>query len=322
MFGLQTSMETAASRPAARGAETHDPLTGLPDAALFRRIYSQVAMQALRTGAPLSVSLISLDTPWLLGRRGGAGLVDHATASAARRLASTFRTSDVFARWSEDHFVVLFPGTDVGGAIRAVEKAMIAFHAQPLLDPEWQPLDIGFSAAVVPAESVAPLSETLEEAARLLSRSGGGFPDRIHWARGEMAPLARRVLLVTGDATLAQAAEQVFTDPGDSLVRTDDMVDAVATVERLLPRMVVLDVADAPEPGMSALSTMRQTSAAAGIPIVVIGANQAHLARSLSLGADDFILRPVDVGELHARTARLFRKRARLNWTFSTPISR
>jgi diguanylate cyclase (GGDEF)-like protein len=315
MFGLQTSMERGAGQAVANG-ETRDQLTGLPDAALFRRIYSQFAMQALRTGAPLSAALISLDTPWLLARRGGAGLVDHATVAAARRLAATFRTSDVFARWSEDEFVVLFPGTDVGGAVRAVEKAMIAFHAQPLVDPEWQPLDVGFSAAVVPAGSAAPLTEALADAARLLGRSRDGAADRIHWPRGEVAPLARRVLLVTADGDLAHAAEQVFTEPGDSLVRTADLADVVPTVERLLPRMVVLDVADAPETGLSVLSLLRRTSAAAGIPIVVIGASQAQLARSLSLGADDFVLRPVGVGELHARTGRLFRVRARLAQSF------
>jgi len=317
MFGLQTSVETVTRQAAADGSGAVDRLTGLPDAAALRRVYSHLAMQALRTGAPLSVALLALDTPRLLARRGGAALIEHATATAARRLSSTFRASDVFARWSDDQFVGLFPGTDVGGAVRAVEKAMISFHGQPILDPDWEALDLGFSAAVVPAELAAPFSESLQQASRLLARSADGGPDRIYWPLGELAPLARRVLLVGGDEEISAAVASVFSEPGDAFVGTPRLEDAIGAVERILPRMLVLDLSGAPERGFAVLAMLRRISVAAGIPIVVIGSDENQLARSFALGADDFLPRPVRVEELHARTGRLLRRRARLSSPFS-----
>jgi diguanylate cyclase (GGDEF)-like protein len=314
MLGLQTVAELPGGPPPLRHADEgnmRDALTGLPDARFLRRAFSSAVMWALRTGQSLSLALLRLESLRVLARLGGAALVDHAVIAAAQRLSPSFRASDVLTRWSEREFVVLFPHTTVGGAVRATEKAMWAFHSEPFVDPDHRPFEVEWSASVVAVEPAAPFMEAIGAAERLLDQAGVEGASLIHWPHGRLAPFSRRVAVVSTDPVCCRLAETLIVQPDDEFVHIADFEAAVDTIERALPKLVVLDLGMHPERGLQLLHQLRQTSAASGIPVVVAAGERTFLPRAFELGADDYLVQPLGECEFRARAERLLRRPVR-----------
>src|SRR5215207_1521893 len=57
---------------------------------------------------------------------------DQVLADVARRLAGAVRGGDELARWGNDEFVAILPGTDKPGALRAAERLRAAVAAAPV----------------------------------------------------------------------------------------------------------------------------------------------------------------------------------------------
>jgi diguanylate cyclase (GGDEF)-like protein len=322
MLGLQTVAEHAGGPPALRTADEtdmRDALTGLPDARYLRRAFSAAVMWALRTNEALSFALLRLDGLALLGGVGGATLVDHVVIAAAHRLRSSFRASDVLARWSEHEFIVLFPQTTTGGAVRAAEKAMWAFHSEPFFDLDQNPFEVNWSASIVPIEPAAPFMEAVGTAERLLDEAEPGGGAMIHWPDGRLAPFSRRIAVVSTDPACCRLAKSLAGQPGDEFVAVAEPSEAVELIERALPKLVVLDLEPDPECALEVLHQLRQTSAASGMPVVVTASDAGLLPRVFDLGADEFLLRPLRADEFRARAERLLRRRARLSLGSAAP---
>jgi diguanylate cyclase (GGDEF)-like protein len=99
----------------------HDPLTGLPNRALFMDRLSHALQHLSRRGSAAAVLLLDLDRFKLINDSLGHAAGDDLLAAAAPRLKQMLRASDTIARFGADEFGILLE--DIAGEQDAVEMA-------------------------------------------------------------------------------------------------------------------------------------------------------------------------------------------------------
>lgn len=105
-----------------RHSAMHDPMTGLPNRALFDDRLEQAASQIGRAPGYLAVLFIDLDQFKTINDRFGHAAGDHVLRQVADRLRACVRPSDTIARYGGDEFTALLEG--VSGA----EEAQLIVH--------------------------------------------------------------------------------------------------------------------------------------------------------------------------------------------------
>src|SRR6201990_2289218 len=113
--------------------------------------------------------------------------------------------------------------------------------------------------------------------------------------------MADALLLVDDDAPLRRMLERTLTAEVYDVVAAADGGAALAAVERNVPDAIVLDVS---MPGVDGLQVTRRLRAKGlRVPILLLTARDALRDRvdGLDAGADDYLVKPVEVEEVIAR---------------------
>ena len=81
-------------------------------------------------------------------------------------------------------------------------------------------------------------------------------------------------------------------------------------LERKIPSLILLDIMLPGEDGLKILLSLRQNSATAHIPIIMVTAKSTELdkVKGLDLGADDYMTKPFGIMELISRVKALLRR--------------
>jgi PleD family two-component response regulator len=309
MFGLQTVSDASAltsailnPEAAVSRADVTCHVTGGP----LRRVYQELSISALRRGEPLSLVLFQFELDPSSRRGHTRSATEKLLAEIGRILISTFRGSDVVVRWGEDQIAALLPRTDASNAARAAEKALVSLSRSGVLrldaDSTSHPVTAGV-AVVVPG---APFSHTMDEAlrnAQLARRAGGG---RVQWQGGELIALGTRVAVVDPADLFGEGASLLAELGGEPMCLPSlDACIACATTGLAL---LVLVLDSDPENGLRELMRARKHRLLRDRPVLVVGESK-HLPRAFDVGADDFVVRPIDPAELGARAQRLLGRR-------------
>ncbi len=114
----QVLVRLAAVQADLRRYSTRDPLTKLPNRALFEETLGAALARAQREGKPLAVMAVTM-LPGAL-RKGG----DRAVLDIATRLTDCTRSADLVARLAADEFVVVLSDSDAVGAMRVADRFM------------------------------------------------------------------------------------------------------------------------------------------------------------------------------------------------------
>ena len=111
------------------------------------------------------------------------------------------------------------------------------------------------------------------------------------------------ILVVEDDALSRDAMAALLRDEGHVVTTAADGVEAMVSVEHEVPELVITDVRMPRGDGLYLVQRLRARPDAAQIPILLVSAtgDPARRAAGLDLGADDFLVKPVDGGELLAR---------------------
>jgi two-component system OmpR family response regulator len=120
--------------------------------------------------------------------------------------------------------------------------------------------------------------------------------------------MPRKVLVVEDDPVLSDAIREGLSDEGihaDVVATVKDAIDAVKTRK---PDAMVLDLMLGSESGMEVLKSVR--AGRDQTPILILSAlgTTEHRVKGLHEGADDYLVKPFEMQELHARLVAITRR--------------
>jgi two-component system response regulator MprA len=121
-------------------------------------------------------------------------------------------------------------------------------------------------------------------------------------------PAEMKVLIVDDDRSLRDALRRALVIGGYETISAANGQDALTQVATLTPDVVVLDVG---LPDVDGLEVCRRLRGAGNrVPVLMLTARDAIEDRidGLDAGADDYLVKPFDVGELKARLRALLRR--------------
>ena len=117
-----------------------------------------------------------------------------------------------------------------------------------------------------------------------------------------------QVLLVEDDARIARVVERALTDVGHRVEVAHDGLEGLTSAERGLHDLLILDVMLPEMDGIEVARELRRQKVRT--PILMLTARDAVEDRieGLDTGADDYLVKPFDFGELLARLRALVRR--------------
>jgi two-component system OmpR family response regulator len=121
-----------------------------------------------------------------------------------------------------------------------------------------------------------------------------------------------RILVVEDNVTLANGLAAVLRGSGYAVDIVGDGASAVAVLATERFDVVVLDLNLPEMDGLDVLRTMRARQNNASVLILTARSAFEDRVKGLNLGADDYMIKPFDVGELEARVRVLLRRQAGL----------
>ena len=119
--------------------------------------------------------------------------------------------------------------------------------------------------------------------------------------------MSRRVLIVEDDPRIARWVQVYFERAGFAAEVAHDGAAGLARARELTPDLIILDLMLPRVDGVEVCRTLRRES---DVPIIMLTAREAHTERVIGLdsGADDYMVKPFDPGELIARAEAVLRR--------------
>jgi DNA-binding response OmpR family regulator len=117
-----------------------------------------------------------------------------------------------------------------------------------------------------------------------------------------------RILLVDDDASLLDVLALAFEDAGHAVTRAKDGDEALQSIKKARPELVVCDVMMPRLDGLSLCRKLREAKDA--LPVVLLTSRDSEIdeALGLELGADDYVTKPFSTRVLLARVSALLRR--------------
>jgi CheY-like chemotaxis protein len=120
------------------------------------------------------------------------------------------------------------------------------------------------------------------------------------------APPGPVVLVVDDDTDLLTILTDRLAAAGYAVLTARDGVEALARVEEAPPAGVVLDLKMPRLGGLEALPAIRRAAPEAYVLVLTGSPNRPLREECRARGADDFLLKPFEAGEVLRRLARAF----------------
>lgn len=116
-----------------------------------------------------------------------------------------------------------------------------------------------------------------------------------------------KVVVVDDDEHIRELASLYLAKDGFDVTCAVDGPSAVATIQRVQPSLVVLDLM---LPGMSGFDVCKEVRLASNVPIIMLTARDEDVDKivGLELGADDYLTKPFNPRELVARVKAILRR--------------
>ncbi|MEO8476864.1 MAG: EAL domain-containing protein [Actinomycetota bacterium] len=134
----------------------HDPLTGLPNRALFEEMLTMGIASARRSGGSLALLFIDLDNFKQVNDTMGHHVGDMLLRDLAARLKPCLRESDVLARRSGDEFLVLLTDLDGNPQHGVAQAKMVAERIHTALEDPFALSDAEYRASASIGISLYP----------------------------------------------------------------------------------------------------------------------------------------------------------------------
>ncbi len=222
-WGLERAITLALERKRSEVAlaelALHDPLTGLPNRALFLDRLGVALDRTARTGAAIAVLFLDVDNFKEINDSHGHAAGDEVLASLARRLRGMLRPMDTLARFGGDEFTLLFEDLASEREVVLIAERISRAAGLPIPLTAGEAvvsLSIGIATVVdpdTPAETVLREADAAMYRAKELGRARYELFDEVSRARA----LERLELEAALDHAVERAELRVFYQPRVSL---------------------------------------------------------------------------------------------------------
>lgn len=118
-----------------------------------------------------------------------------------------------------------------------------------------------------------------------------------------------RVLLVEDDRMIGEATLQALKDAGYAVDWERDGVSAIDSLEAIDYELVILDLGLPGKDGLAVLEQLRSSGDTTPVLVVTARDTLDDRIRGLDLGADDYLVKPFEIGELLARMRAVARRK-------------
>lgn len=110
----------------------------------------------------------------------------------------------------------------------------------------------------------------------------------------------KRILLVDDDTSILEVFRVVFEDEGYVVDTAETGMEAIRKVETQFYHLALLDIKLPDMEGTELLSKLRSSPASVNMMCIMITGYPSldNAAKSLNIGADAYVMKPVDTGEL------------------------
>ena len=138
-----------------------DPVTGLPNRALFAELLTHAVQQAQRTGTPFALLSLDLDNFKTINESLGHRRGDQLLAEVARRLQKLLPESDAMARLGGDEFAVIVERQEDMPWVDLLAQRMIEALATPFVF-DGEPVYVGACIGIALYPNDAADADTLQ----------------------------------------------------------------------------------------------------------------------------------------------------------------
>lgn len=116
-----------------------------------------------------------------------------------------------------------------------------------------------------------------------------------------------KLLIVDDEAAILETVEAKFRKEGFTTFTADSAEEGMRLFRRVKPDLVILDIMLPQRSGYDFCRAVRRDSAT---PIIFLSAraDEADRVKGLELGADDYVVKPFNLGELAARVKAILRR--------------
>ena len=309
------TLSTVVSAKLQRSAEValharYDALTGLKNRAAFLEACQHEMSVATRNRIPLTLAIFDIDRFARLNDLYGSVAGDEVLQKIARWMSDALRGSDLIGRWGGDEFAVLFPGTQVAGAVIALQKIQAVLREHPVIVDGVIKVRVTCSGGVAEVTSEMSVLQATAAAEQQLYLAKVSGRNRIVSSDDDAPSETRRILLAEDDAVTAKLITHRLQREGFEVVHFDNGADAAARAEELEASLVILAGRLPGIDGFELLRRLRRTPAYADAPILMLttAGREKDVVRAFDLGASDYVTKPFSAAELVARVQRLLRE--------------
>lgn len=119
------------------------------------------------------------------------------------------------------------------------------------------------------------------------------------------------ILIVDDEQDLVWGIQNVLRDEGYEVLTAYNGVEALCVAERRRPDLIILDVVMPRLDGLQVCRRLRRDPTLAAVPILflTVRSDVQDRIKGLDEGADDYLVKPFNLGELKARVRALLRRR-------------
>ena len=306
---LKSAVSAKLQRASQLHREAHlDSLTLLPNRAAYWDAFERALAQ--RSGAPLSVAVIDLDSFKAINDTYGHATGDEVLRIVARVLSNSLRGRDFLARWGGEEFCIFLPHTSLRAASRVLNGALQRVRQTVITAEDGSRFSITFSAGVATVGAGVGGGDALAQADRLLYSAKTSGRNRVCSA-DDVATTKPRILLADDDVAASSVVQKILEKEGFDVVMFGDGASALSAASDGDFSLALIDVNMPIMDGFDLVRHLRSLPKFAQVPIVMLtgAGTESDIVHGFELGVADYVVKPFNRGEFVARVWRLLRRR-------------
>lgn len=286
-----------------------DPLTGLRNRRTSSAALSHLLRLAERLERPVCLVELDIDHFKRVNDVHGHVAGDVVLRRLGDLLRRSFRGEDVVARWGGEEFVVGLFGLDRDGGVDRISDLLGRFRAETFTGADGEAFQVSFSAGIAQYPADGADLESLYVAAdeALYAAKRGGRNQVAGAGDGPHATQQVDVAIIEDEDATSELIAHALNGRG---LRTFRFSNGAVAVQMLLgerprvrARVILLDLNLPAVDGMDLLMLFEREGVLRSSRALVVSAQDdpGTMARARSLGAIDYLVKPIDLDDLSLR---------------------